>query len=226
MEKVSKLETQDYLKDIVKGRTVMLSLFDKSTIMCKPWAEAGHLAIAIDIQHKPGMQIDGNVVRVGADINHFLPPMANYVFVAAFPPCTNLAISGARWYREKGLRGLIEGLETVEAGRSICEWSGAPWLLENPVSTISTYWRKPDYKFHPWEYGGYDGGSNDGYTKNTCLWTSEDFIMPDKLPIPLAEDHDRIHKSPQSSLRSDRRNATPAGFAQAVWSANDQKKLH
>jgi hypothetical protein len=200
---------------------VMLSLCDRTTAMCRPWADAGYTCLAVDLQHDPGVTIDGNIWRVGADLRTFLPPLADYVFVAAFPPCTNLAVSGARWFRDKGLRGLIDGLELVERAAEVCQWTGAPWMLENPVSTISTYWREPDHQFHPWEYGGYEGGRDDGYTKTTCLWTGGGFRMPARRPIPLAEDHDRIHMASPGPERGDARSITPAGFARAVWEAND-----
>lgn len=199
---------------------VMLSLFDKTTTMCQPWAEAGYACVAVDIQHPSGVNVEDNIWTVGADLRTFLPPLADYVFVAAFPPCTNLAISGARWFKDKGLRGLIDGLELVERAVEICEWTGAPWMVENPVSTISSYWRKPDYMFDPYEYGGYDGGQGDGYTKRTCLWTGGGFRMPERRPVELAEDANRIHTAPPTADRGDVRSMTPTGFARAVFEAN------
>lgn len=199
----------------------MLSLCDRTTAMCLPWAEAGYDCYAVDIQHEDGVVKDDNgVYRVGADLRTYLPPNEEIVFVAAFPPCTNLAVSGSRWFVDKGLRGLIEGLELVERARAICEWSGAPWMLENPVSTISSYWRLPDHIFHPWQYGGYEDGAGDGYTKATCLWTGNGFVMPPTRPIPLAEDHDRIHQAPPTADRGDVRSVTPGGFARAVYECN------
>ena len=194
---------------------VMLSLCDRTTVMCQPWAQAGYTCLAVDVQHAPGVTIDGNIWRVGADLRTWLPPIADYVFVAAFPPCTNLAVSGARWFRDKGLRGLIDGLELVERARDICEWSQAPWMLENPASTLSTYWREPDHLFHPWEYGGW-GDGDDGYTKTTCLWTGGGFRMPQRRPVPIT-DPNRIHHAAPGPERGDVRSVTPTGFARAVF---------
>jgi hypothetical protein len=197
---------------------VMLSLCDRTGVMCRPWADAGYICLAVDIQHEPGVTIDGNIWKVGADLRTWLPPLADYAFVAAFPPCTNLAVSGARWFRDKGLRGLIDGLELVERCADICEWSQAPWLLENPVSTISTYWREPDHTFHPWEYGGW-GEGDDGYTKQTCLWVGGGFTMPARKPVPIT-DPNRIHHASPGPKRGDVRSITPTGFAYAVYVSN------
>jgi hypothetical protein len=206
----------------------MLSLFDRSTVMCRPWAEAGFTCLAVDIQHEPGEHPDPahpNIIRVGADLMSWLPPLDSYAFVAAFPPCTNLAVSGARWFRDKGLRGLIDGLELVSRAIEICEWSQAPWFLENPVSTISSYWRKPDHMFHPWEYGGWATDVDEGYTKKTCLWTGGGFVMPEPRPVPLSNP-DRIHRAAPSPQRGDLRSVTPLGFARAVFDANAPAPTH
>ena len=95
---------------------------------------------------------------------------------------------------------------------------GCPYFIENPVSVISTEWRRPDYSFHPHEYGGYAGGAADGYTKKTCLWTGNGFELPEKKPIRLDDKtHDRIHKMGPSPERANMRSATPMGFARAVF---------
>lgn len=203
----------------------MLSLCDYTTAACRPWADAGYICYAVDIQHPEGETREQdphpNIVRVGADLTTWLPPRDPIAFVAAFPPCTNLAVSGARWFRSKGITGLAEGLLLVERCLQIAEWSGAPWFIENPVSTISSYWRKPDHLFDPYQYGGYAGGEGDGYTKRTCLWTGAGFVMPEPKPIDLDPDtHDRIHKAAPSPERANFRSATPAGFARGVFEAN------
>lgn len=205
---------------------MMLSLCDLTGAMAKPWADAGVLCYCVDIQHPPGETREGNVVRVGADLTTWLPPREDILFVAGFPPCTHLAVSGARWFADKGVGALAEGLALVARAAEIGEWSGAPWFVENPVSTISSYWRKPDVLFDPYEYGAYLGGEGDGYTKRTCLWTGGGFVMPERRPIQLdLETHDRIHKAPPSPERSNLRSATPAGFARAVFEANAPAEL-
>ncbi len=117
--------------------------------MLEPWAKAGFDCIAVDLQHSGSHRRDG-ITFTGKDVRYWLPPPRRYAIVFAFPPCTSLAVSGARWFQEKGMDGLTQALEVVEACRRICEWSEAPWMIENPVSTIASYWRKPDFFFDPW----------------------------------------------------------------------------
>ena len=128
-------------------------------------------------------------------------------------------MSGAAWFRDKGISGLSDGIALVEASRRICEWAEAPWMLENPVGTLSSYWRKPDYIFNPCDYGGYLDPPSDAYTKKTCLWTGNGFIMPKKKPVEPVEGS-KLHRLPPSPDRGDKRSITPEGFAKAVMLAN------
>jgi len=186
---------------------LVLSLFDLTGNMVKPWKEAGYETLCVDIQ------------RDGTDILRWLPPRTDYRIVFAFPPCTDFAVSGARWFKDKGLAGLASAIELVERARDICEWSGAPWMLENPVGTLSTYWRKPDHTFHPSDFTAFELADN--YTKKTCLWTGGGFVMPQRAALPgLSAPDDRIHKAPPGPERANFRSATPMGFARAVFEAN------
>lgn len=147
-------------------------LFDRTGNMAKPWAEAGILCYCVDLQHEKGERRDGNIVYVGADARFWrVPHCVRVVFVSCFPPCTHLAVSGARWFKGKGLRLLAESIELFAVSAELCEWSGAPYLIENPVSVVSSHWRKPDYTFHPWHYAGYlCDHEKENTTKQTCLW--------------------------------------------------------
>lgn len=201
----------------------VVSLCDRTGKMVRPWLEAGYRAITVDLQeqenpHPMRTHIVCDVRKLTRDYLS-KSDRANLAAVFAFPPCTHLAVSGARWFKDKGLPALIEALEIVNACREFCEASGAPYMIENPVSTLSTYWRKPDYTFHPWEYSSFELGDN--YTKKTCLWTGNGFVMPKPAPaIGLGKPDDRIHKAPPSDERGDIRSATPMGFARAVFEAN------
>jgi hypothetical protein len=195
----------------------VLSLFDFSGVFVRPWADAGYSCICVDIQHPEGETRAGNIVRIGIDICDYLPPPAAYAFVAAFPPCTHLAVSGARWFRGKGLGRLAESIRLFYKAAQIAQWSGAPYLLENPVSTISSYWRKPDHTFDPCDYG-------DLYTKKTCLWTGNGFIMPPKNRIEPVEGS-KMHLMPPSVSRANLRSETPRGFSEAVFKANRPSEL-
>jgi hypothetical protein len=197
----------------------VLSLCDRTGNMVQPWAAAGFECFCVDTRHPQGERRDGAITWTGADLCAWLPPPRRYAIVFAFPPCTALAVSGARWFRAKGIGGLTEALELVEACRRIADWSGAPWMIENPVSTLGSYWRKPDFTFHPHEFGGWQGGGHDDYAKRTCLWTGCGFRLPQKRPVeafrPLY-----IHNLPPSDTRADLRSVTPPGFARAVFEAN------
>lgn len=191
----------------------VLSLFDLSGVMVKPWVENGFDAITVDIQHPHGWECgEDGVTRVGADLLEWEPPNFDYAIVFAFPPCTDLANSGARWFKGKGLRALSGAIELVAAAADIAEHIGRPYMIENPVGQLSTYWRKPDHTFDPCDYG-------DPYTKKTCLWTGNGFVMPPKHRVEPTQGS-RMHRLPPSPQRANLRSATPEGFARAVYAAN------
>jgi hypothetical protein len=198
---------------------IIVSLFDHTGNMVTPWAQAGFLCYCVDAQHPAGEFREGNIIRVGADVREWLPPYAKIRMLFAFPPCTHVAVSGRRWFREKGLGSLIDSLQLFEASVRLAEWTQAPYLIENPVSTVSTYWRKPDYRFDPCDYGGYLNPPGDAYTKKTCLWTGNGFVMPEtKRVFPF--EGSKMNRLPPSKNRPNLRSATPKGFAQAVFEAN------
>ena len=197
---------------------VVLSLCDLTGNMVRPWAEAGYRCICVDIQHPEEGVVDGLITYMKADVRTYLPPLERYAAVFAFTPCTDLAVSGARWFATKGLGKLSEALAIADACKRICEWSKAPWMLENPVSMLSTYWRKPDYSFDPYEYGGYEH-PEDAYTKKTCLWAGGGFVMPQPKPVAPTQGS-KMHLIPPSADRPNLRSETPKGFAQAVFEAN------
>lgn len=201
-------------------KQTVLSICDRTGNMVRPWAEAGYPCLIVDEQHPAGSsEFAENVTAIGVDIHHWIPPKREYAFVSAFPPCTNLAVSGARWFREKGMAGLIQGLQIVERCRLICEWCEAPWMLENPVSVLASYWRKPDYTFHPWHYAGWFTLNDERYYKRTCLWVGGGFRMPTPLPIEPDDspESERIWRMAPSAERANLRSETPLGFAHAVF---------
>lgn len=214
----------------MKNSGLVLSLCDRTGNMVRPWLEAGYRAITVDLQGNPGRDVDPDYPgrhHYIADIIKWRYPLhyGKPDIVFAFPPCTHLAVSGARWFKEKGLGMLAEALTLVNACKEICEGSGAPWMLENPVGVLTTYWRDPDYTFDPCDYG-------EPYTKKTCLWTGGGFVMPEKVRagdmFAKATCVDptlgsMIHLMPPSEDRGDLRSITPAGFAQAVFDANAPK---
>ncbi len=188
--------------------------------MVQPWVEAGYDAVLVDVQHAQGTDTFGRVTRIGCDIRAIEPKHAlawwNPAIVFAFPPCTHLANSGNRHKVGKGLEALHEALGLVIACKRICEASGAPWMIENPIGSLSTYWRKPDATFHPWEY------TTPKEKKRTCLWVGNNFVIPQREvftePVDVKES---TWKMPPSVDRGDKRSITPEGFARAVFAANE-----
>lgn len=212
-------------------RDIVISLFDVSGKMVMPWLEAGYECWIVDTQHPPAYSNDGitserNLHKLNRDLSiPFLPPVDKnrIAFVSAFPPCDHLSVSGARWYKGKGLRKLESSIAMFATAAEFCEWSGAPYFVENPISSISSYWRKPDYKFHPHFFTGYN--IEDNYTKNTCLWTGGGFVMPEKFQVDdLPPPDDRIHKCAPGPNRHNIRSATPEGFARAVFEVNSRNR--
>lgn len=199
---------------------IMISCFDFTTAMAQPWADAGFLCYCVDLLHEPGECRQGNIIRVGADVRNWLPPRGPIVFAAFFPPCTDVAVSGARWFKGKGLPALRDAIDLFAWSARIAEWCECPYLIENPVSTISTYWREPDHTFDPCDFAGYaDDPTEEAYTKRTCLWTGGGFVMPErKAVVPVLGS--KMHLLPPSADRATLRSATPVGFARAVYAAN------
>lgn len=197
---------------------VALLLYNMSPNMGLPWLERGWGVHSVDLQSGPDLE---GWTHEQANMLEWVPPrdlVGRVGFVAAFPPCDDLAVSGARWFADKGLAGLRRAVALFERAQFWCEWFGVPYLIENPVSTISTYWRKPDFTFHPWHYAGLEPA--DCYTKKTCLWTGGGFVMPEFRPLSRQEPDDRIHKAPPGPDRANFRSATPLGFSRAVCEAN------
>lgn len=199
----------------------VISLCDRTGNMVLPWLDAGYDAITVDLQEQVNPHPRRrHIVQDVTDLNPEIGLNEGAVAAFAFPPCTDTAVSGARWFKDKGLDGLIQALRVVSACKNILGLAGCPSMLENPVSTIATYWRKPDYIFHPWQYTFWCAA--DHYTKKTCLWTDGGFVMPDPLVAMGFDDEpdDRIHKAAPGPERAGFRSATPMGFARATFLAN------
>ena len=207
-------------------KKAIVSLYDMSSIMVEPWWRAGYRAYVVDLVHEPGAHKYKNLVTIGGDMRVLkwrLARLRDVAFVAAFPPCTDLAVSGARWFARKRRANPYfqeQAMELVYIARDIAIALDVPWMIENPVSVISTLWRKPNYKFHPWHYSAY--APEDHYTKNTCLWTGNGFRMPElnSLGIEYDIDENRILRHPPSEDRVELRSYTPKGFARAIFEAN------
>lgn len=205
----------------------VISLCDLTGNMVRPWAEAGYECWAVDIQHSIRKT---RTEAVGAGLIHFIwgdvrtfrrPTSAPIAHVIVQTPCTHTAVSGARDFATKGGMMLRDALEQFEAGRQIADWSGAPWMQENPVTMMSSvpHLGKPDHYFHPWQYAGLC--PDDNYTKKTSIWCGNGWTMPAPvLAFDLGLPDDRIHKASPGDDRGDIRSAAPMGFAKANFMAN------
>ena len=108
----------------------------------------------------------------------------------AHPPCTHLAVSGARHFKAKQESGVQQ--EALEFVRLLLEADIPKIALENPISIISSKIRKPDQIIQPWQFGH-------GETKATCLWLKG---LPKLVPTNIVEGREqRIHKMPPSPTR-------------------------
>ncbi len=119
------------------------------------------------------------------------------------PPCTHLAVSGARWFSAKQ-REQAEALAFV---RRLMDAPVGAWALENPVSIISSRIRKPDQIVQPWQYGH-------GEVKATCFWLHN---LPKLRPTDIVEGRvARVHRAPPSPDRWKYRSRTYRGIAEAM----------
>lgn len=207
----------------------VISLCDNTGTMATPWAEAGYECWCVDIQHS--IRKDRSV-KVGRGVIHYVwgdvrtyrrPVQQQPAFVIVQTPCTQTAVSGARDFAKKGGMMLRDALEMFEAGRQVADWSGAPWCQEQPVTMLSSipHIGKPDHYFHPWYYTAFE--RSDHYTKKTCIWGGNGFVMPPKAIDPCwdcVQPDNRIHFASPTDDRGDVRSAAPMGWARAVFKAN------
>jgi hypothetical protein len=123
----------------------------------------------------------------------------------AHPPCTDLAVSGARHFESKRLTGKQQA--SVSFFMSLAKSSIPRIAIENPVCIMSTLWRKPDQIIQPWQFGH-------GETKATCLWLKN---LPKLIPTNVVSGREqRIYKMGPSEDRWKLRSETFVGIAQAM----------
>jgi site-specific DNA-cytosine methylase len=156
----------------------------------------GHDAISCDLlpTEKPGPHFQGDVFDI---INN------GFDMMICHPPCTHLAVSGARWFKDK----IKEQEEALEFVRLLMNAPIEMICLENPISIISTRIRKPDQIIQPWMFGH-------GETKATCLWLKN---LPILQPTNIVEGREqRIWKLTPGPNRWKDRSRTMEGIAAAM----------
>jgi hypothetical protein len=158
----------------------------------------GHEVMSCDLlpTDKPGPHYQGDVFDIIND---------GWDLMVAHPPCTHLAVSGARHFAEKRADGRQQA--GIDFFMALANAVIPKICIENPVCIMSTIWRKPDQIIQPWQYGH-------GETKSTCFWLKG---LPLLQPTDVVEGRaDRIHKMPPSADRWKLRSQTYQGIADAM----------
>ena len=156
----------------------------------------GHDAMSCDLlpTDVPGPHYKGDVMDVIG---------AGWDLMIAHPPCTHLAVSGSRWFKDK----VSEQAIALDFVRLLLNSSIKKIALENPISVISSKIRKPDQIIQPWQFGH-------GETKATCFWLKD---LPKLIPTNIVAGREaKVHKMPPSPDRWKLRSKTYQGIADAM----------
>lgn len=167
-----------------------------SGIVREAFKAKGHDAWSCDLlpTEIPGKHIQGNVLSLLS---------GGWDLMIAHPPCTHLAVSGARWFKDKG----VEQIESLNFVASLMCSATPKICIENPISIISTRIRKPDQIIQPWMFGH-------GETKATCLWLKG---LPKLMPTAIVDGREaRVHKMTPGPDRWKERSRTFPGIANAM----------
>jgi site-specific DNA-cytosine methylase len=162
--------------------------------------KAGHDAISCDLlpTDKPGPHYQGDVFDIIND---------RFDLMLAHPPCTDLAVSGARHFEAKRKDGRQQS--SIDFFMKLINADIPMIAVENPVSIMSTIYRKPDQIIQPWQFGH-------GETKATCLWLKG---LNKLMPTNIVDGREqRIHRLPPSADRWKIRSKTYQGIADAMAS--------
>lgn len=129
---------------------------EESQVVTKEFRKLGHEAFSCDILECSGGHPEWHLQQdVFKAINQ------GWDMMIAFPPCTDLAVSGARHFERKRADGSQQ--RSVKFFMDLANAPIGKIALENPIGIMSTEWRKPDQIIQPWQFG-------DKAQKSTCLW--------------------------------------------------------
>ncbi len=179
---------------------------EESQVVCKAFRAKGHEAYSCDIQDcsggHPEWHLKDDIRNV---LRHDYGSTPDWDLVIAFPPCTDLAVSGARWFKEKQANGQQErSIQFFEFFTYLKTYQVA---IENPIGIMSTLYRKPDQIIQPWQFGH-------GETKATCLWLKN---LPLLKPTNIVEGREqKVWRMPPSPDRARLRSVTYSGVAEAM----------
>lgn len=173
---------------------------EESQEVCKAFRALGHEAYSCDVQDCSGGHPEWHI---RTDVLEILDD--EWDLVIAHPPCTDLAVSGARWFPEKRANGSQQ--KSIDFFMRFANCRCNRVAIENPVGIMSTVWRKPDQIIQPYMFGH-------GETKKTCLWLKN---LPKLVPTDIVSGREqRIWKMPPSKDRSKLRSKTYPGIAKAM----------
>jgi hypothetical protein len=178
---------------------------EESQEVCKAFRAKGHEAYSCDIQEcsggHPEWHIQGDAIEEAYS--------GKYDLMIAHPPCTHLAVSGARHFKNK----VVQQAEALEFVKKLMNANIPRIVIENPVSVISTKIRKPDQIIQPWQFGHSE-------IKTTCLWLKN--VPPLIYSDVVDKGISRIHKKSalngkgSSKERQKYRSKTYPGIAKAM----------
>src|SRR4029077_13048289 len=176
-----------------------------SGIVRDAFIAAGHEAVSCDLleSERPGPHIEGDIRDVD---------LTEFDLLVAHPPCTNLAVSGARWFKEKK-REQEQDLSLIQR---LLDAPVSMIALENPVSIISSRIRPPDQIIQPWQFG-------EDASKATCLWLKNLPLLQSTRVLPGGRQARRANQTPSgqnklgpSPMRARDRAVTYRGIAEAM----------
>ena len=177
-----------------------------SGVVRNAFSDRGHDAWSCDLlpSESPGNHFQADIMSVLGDDGG-----ATWDLMIAHPPCTYLAASGARWWKDRQQ----EQRDALFFVLNLMNSSVPRVCIENPVGRISSAFRKPNQIIQPWQFGH-------GETKSTCLWMKN---LPLLTPTQIVEGrHGRVWREPPSPERWKNRSRTLPGIAAAMaeqWGA-------
>jgi len=180
---------------------------EESQVVCNAFRAKGHEAYSCDILPTRGEHPEWHMQHDA--LWHLYDRWVDLMVV--FPPCDHIAVSGARWFKEKRADGRQQ--KAIDFFMAFAHCGIMKVAIENPVGIMSTLYRKPDQIIQPWQFGH-------GETKATCLWLKG---LPKLIPTNIVPGREnRIHKMPPSPNRGKERSRTYQGIAEAMadqWGA-------
>ena len=189
---------------------------EESQTVCKAFRDLGHESYSCDIQECSGGHPEWHImgdclpilggcceVQTMDRISHVIPD--KWDLIIAHPPCTDLAVSGARWFAEKQKDGRQQKSIVFFMQMALAECDRV--AIENPVCIMSSAWRKPDQIIQPWQFGH-------GEQKATCLWLKG---LAPLSPTNIVQGREqRVWKMSPGKERQKNRAKTFPGIARAM----------